>query len=296
MIRPLAPPTRVRERGRATVPATRPPSAVRPVSVGARVRKRVRADGKVAWTFHCPGCDRAHECDERWSFNGNEERPTFGPAGGRGNCSVLVTYPGDDADTEDAPPKCCHSHVTDGRIKYELDTTHALKGQTVDLPVWATRYTSRLTFPIPIRAVQRIPKPVREPCTSTPRCDPPYHDFTVFSYALSDGAPTKFLPGDAYTAPCAGDCAWSNCSGQHVHVGIPVDGWTHDWDLDSRASNCDQKADREHRCWVRTGSAEAGTLDVGKTGRTCGAGAGSILVGGDPAFHGFVRKGKLVLA
>jgi hypothetical protein len=34
--------------------------------------------------------------------------------------------------------KCsvCHSFVTDGRIQFLGDCTHALAGQTVDLPEW----------------------------------------------------------------------------------------------------------------------------------------------------------------
>ena len=32
------------------------------------------------------------------------------------------------------PPEVCHSFVTDGRIQFLNDCTHALAGQTVDLP------------------------------------------------------------------------------------------------------------------------------------------------------------------
>jgi uncharacterized C2H2 Zn-finger protein len=88
--------------------------------------------------FRCPGCDEvfrqnnpeyaestirlfgSHCVDvNRWSFNGDFEKPTFSP-------SVLVT--GGEHETR------CHSFVRDGRIEYLGDCTHPLAGQTVDLP------------------------------------------------------------------------------------------------------------------------------------------------------------------
>lgn len=83
--------------------------------------------------FWCPGCDGAHMIRVKqgegpgWGYNGDPERPTFTP-------SVLVTYNGSDAGKGDAPPAVCHSFVTDGRIQFLGDCTHALAGQTVDLP------------------------------------------------------------------------------------------------------------------------------------------------------------------
>lgn len=62
------------------------------------------------------------------------------------------------------------------------------------------------------------------------------------------------------------------------------------WLIDSRASNCDKPDDHEHRCWVRHGRPEDGTLHVDKNGSTCGAGAGSISV---PGYHGFLHDGHL---
>jgi hypothetical protein len=61
------------------------------------------------------------------------------------------------------------------------------------------------------------------------------------------------------------------------------------WVIDGRASNCDQKDDKAHRCWVRHGSV-GDRLTVDKNGHTCGAGAGSIAV---PGYHGFLRDGWL---
>jgi hypothetical protein len=62
------------------------------------------------------------------------------------------------------------------------------------------------------------------------------------------------------------------------------------WRIDSRASNCDQKADNTHRCWVRHGTFGE-VVHVDKNGLTCGAGAGSIIVDN---WHGFLHNGHLV--
>jgi hypothetical protein len=167
----------------------------------------------------------------------------------------------------------------------------------------------RLSFPIPLRAITRAYRTEQEPCTNDPKCDPPWHPRTRSSAVLADGAVTELKPGDVYLAESHKDkwaCAWSNCDGRHLHVVLPVDGGLHDWDVDGRASNCELKDEGEHRCWIRHGSAEAGTLHVDKAapnpsktggpGSTCKAGAGSIAVAGNPGFHGYVRQGKLVLA
>lgn len=97
--------------------------------------------------FYCPGCREAHVVwtgagpGPRWGWNGNAERPTFTP-------SVLVTCekaeppvtPDNLSQWRAAPwPQqkvrhVCHTFVTDGRIQYLGDCTHALAGQTVDLP------------------------------------------------------------------------------------------------------------------------------------------------------------------
>lgn len=62
----------------------------------------------------------------------------------------------------------------------------------------------------------------------------------------------------------------------------------HDWMIDGRASNCTMPEDKEHKCWVRKGVAP--NFTVGKEGKTCAAGAGSIQV---PGWHGFLRNGVL---
>lgn len=93
--------------------------------------------------FHCPGCGTGHQVrvdpafGSAWGFNGSGDAPTFTP-------SVLVkgtqrlsedeyarVMAGEKIETK---PLVCHSFVTDGRIQFLADCTHALAGQTVDLP------------------------------------------------------------------------------------------------------------------------------------------------------------------
>lgn len=86
--------------------------------------------------FHCPGCDDFHQVStgaNGWTWNGSLDAPTFSP-------SVLVTYPANPAATEEfaqwRTERRCHSFVRDGRIEFLSDCTHALAGQTVDIPEW----------------------------------------------------------------------------------------------------------------------------------------------------------------
>lgn len=101
--------------------------------------------------FHCPACRTGHQLridpafGSAWAFNGNGDAPTFTP-------SVLVRretwvppVTGENLSEWKANPwpqtkmeDVCHSFVTDGRIQFLSDCTHALAGQTVDLPDWAS--------------------------------------------------------------------------------------------------------------------------------------------------------------
>ncbi len=110
-------------------------------ALGSKLR---RAEGGII-LFWCPGCNEAHqirvEGQGAWGFNGNGDRPTFTP-------SVLVrgetwTPPvtAENIDEWRRKPwpqtkvaSVCHSFVTDGRIQFLGDSTHALAGKTVDLP------------------------------------------------------------------------------------------------------------------------------------------------------------------
>ncbi|VVO24197.1 DUF6527 family protein [Pseudomonas fluorescens] len=84
--------------------------------------------------FECPGCKMLHSIQHgsgpgpRWGWNGNLEAPTFTP-------SILVHYNWT-VNRVGKRERVCHSFVTDGRIQFLGDCTHALAGQTVDLPDW----------------------------------------------------------------------------------------------------------------------------------------------------------------
>jgi hypothetical protein len=81
----------------------------------------VRVGGAPIKVFYCPGCRGSHWLDDRWTWNGDMERPTFTPS--------LLVAPDDSA-------LRCHSFVTDGMIHYLEDSHHRLAGQTVPIPDW----------------------------------------------------------------------------------------------------------------------------------------------------------------
>ena len=80
-------------------------------------------------SFKCPGCGWTHILNTDpsmrpcWGFNGDAESPTLTPS-----INAWREYGGD------RKMERCHSFVTDGKIRFLNDSTHALKGQTVDLP------------------------------------------------------------------------------------------------------------------------------------------------------------------
>jgi hypothetical protein len=112
--------------------------------------------------FNCPGCGEDHTLSTdwtppglarsphvgaaRWGFNGNLASPTFTPSvlvrtghfcnpGEKpGNCACDFQERFPDEEPWDWPCVRCHSFVRDGRIQFLGDCTHALAGQTVDLP------------------------------------------------------------------------------------------------------------------------------------------------------------------
>lgn len=95
--------------------------------------------------FWCPGCDEMHviyvEGPKAWGYNGNPDQPTFTP-------SVLVSgiyaeppVTSENMDEYRRSPwpqtkvqRVCHSFVTDGTIQFLSDCTHAMAGQTVQIP------------------------------------------------------------------------------------------------------------------------------------------------------------------
>lgn len=97
-------------------------------------------------------------------------------------------------------------------------------------------------------------------------------------------------PGGVWNAWWMADrpgAEWTGADGRSLVCRLP-DG--RDWMIDSRASNCTRPDDSVHKCWVRHGRPEDGTLHVDKNGETCAAGAGSIQT---PAWHGFLHNGEL---
>ena len=97
-------------------------------------------------------------------------------------------------------------------------------------------------------------------------------------------------PGMMWFADWYGDY-WKGPDG-HCLVAVCPDG--HPWIVDGQASNCTMKDDtgpfdKHHRCWCRHGTPPNITVD--KNGRTCRAGAGSIMTG---KWHGFLRNGEFV--
>ena len=83
-------------------------------------------EGKIiGQRIFCPGCEGYHmftttpESQVRWSFNGDQEKPTFAP-------SLMCN--------RDYPESRCHSIVTNGKIQFLDDCYHSLKGQIIDLP------------------------------------------------------------------------------------------------------------------------------------------------------------------
>lgn len=83
-----------------------------------------------------------------WKFvNGDVEKPTFvasmlvrtghhASGGSPKDCWLCKRVAAGEKDF--SPCSVCHSHVKDGKIQFLSDCTHALTGQTVDLPDWDT--------------------------------------------------------------------------------------------------------------------------------------------------------------
>jgi hypothetical protein len=99
--------------------------------------------------FFCPGCNESHALNQNgrviWSYNGDPSSPTFTPSllmtsghyvQGQEGKPCWCTY--NATAKRKAPVSCvrCHSFVTAGRIQFLGDCSHALAGQTVDIPAW----------------------------------------------------------------------------------------------------------------------------------------------------------------
>lgn len=98
------------------------------------MKARIQADTGYL-EFRCPGCGRVHSVpfgpqrtEAVWGFDGNYESPTIIP-------SVKVTWSWLD-DNGNSVERCCHSVITNGQIAFGGDSTHNLRGQTVELPAF----------------------------------------------------------------------------------------------------------------------------------------------------------------
>lgn len=107
-----------------------------------------------AYLHVCPACDQVHSYTTlstpeypclTWEFNRDPEAPTFRP-------SMLIRYNRPKGHTNSNPAPLgwqgeneqvvCHYFITAGKIEYQSDCTHALAGQTVDLPDYPIRVQS----------------------------------------------------------------------------------------------------------------------------------------------------------
>lgn len=112
----------------------------------SRLGRRLRGVGSGRVAFMCPGCGELHQVTVDsstpgpvWSWNRDVDRPTFMPSvrvTGAQRVIVDGKWVGEwVCDANDDPlPSVCHSFVVDGRIQFLTDCTHALAGQTVELP------------------------------------------------------------------------------------------------------------------------------------------------------------------
>lgn len=111
---------------------------------GSKLR---RGEGGVL-LFWCPACAEAHQVRvdgdgrPRWGFNGDPQRPTLTPSVlVRSGCFVpehkgQCWCSSKDPEGEDWGFTCaqCHFYLTDGRLHFLSDCSHALAGQVVELP------------------------------------------------------------------------------------------------------------------------------------------------------------------
>jgi len=84
------------------------------------------SNAPTLFVFWCPGCEYGHHLEtgpNGWSWNGDMVKPTATPS--------LKINPGK---AKEVP--LCHFFIRNGQFQFCGDTTHALKGQTVDMVPW----------------------------------------------------------------------------------------------------------------------------------------------------------------
>jgi len=94
----------------------------------ALLAKVSNGPGYLVW---CPACEMLHHFDDRWTFNGDMEKPTFSP-------SMLVsmnwTVQGEvDGEGNVRQNRRCHSFIRNGVWEFLRDCTHAMAGTNVPL-------------------------------------------------------------------------------------------------------------------------------------------------------------------
>lgn len=99
---------------------------------------KIAPSTKSTWKFWCPGCDSAHVVNDSWQVD--VEIATISPSVLVHSRQKLISedLSGDALTAPEnvtATPRC-HSFVTNGQIQYLGDSTHALAGQTVEVPDW----------------------------------------------------------------------------------------------------------------------------------------------------------------
>lgn len=113
-----------------------------------RAKLATGADGITYLMFWCEGCQTHHgpvvarlAGGSVWSWNGRVDLPTVQPSirvqssrlTEEGLRMIDAGLPAPEGGRYPSVDVLCHSYVTDGRIQYLGDCTHALAGQTVDL-------------------------------------------------------------------------------------------------------------------------------------------------------------------
>lgn len=108
---------------------------------------KIQQVGRSVWSFFCPGCDSEHRFNQGWEFNGDFDRPTITPPIFTTTGHYRADYkPGNPCGCSPGKQKnpgvnrfifaCrrCHALVTDGKIQYFSDCSHAMAGKTIELP------------------------------------------------------------------------------------------------------------------------------------------------------------------
>jgi hypothetical protein len=80
-----------------------------------------------------------HSIFDNWTFDGNVESPTFEPSvkiTGKQAINVNGKWTGEYVRGPDgkALDACCHYFLHNGKLVFQNDCTHAMKGKTVALP------------------------------------------------------------------------------------------------------------------------------------------------------------------